>query len=86
MSPTIAVGDNPLYESSYTEHLGSGDLTTSLKLKDMIGRLKSGDIGRQVSDVKKQLNEAILENDILRYQNPILWKSESSACLVKPFR
>ena len=80
MSPTIAVGDNPLYDSSFIEHLGSGTFGTNIRVKDMISRLTSDVFGESVSNVKQQMNAAIKLHNVLRYKNPRLWMSEASVC------
>ena len=64
ISPTISVGNNPLYQSSFVEHLGSGG--AGFDLKKEIRTLKNS----AVSDVSNQINDAIRSQNILNFSTP----------------
>lgn len=74
LSPTISVGDNPLYESSFVEHFGSDGKSPLIKKK-----LKSLNL-KHISDVRQQVNNAILKHNLLTYKPPTLIRSYNNFC------
>ena len=78
ISPTISVGNNPLYQSSFVEHLGSGgsgfDINGSLKKK-----IRKRNI-IDVSDVSEQINHAITSKNILHFSMPKITTNYESIC------
>ena len=78
---TVAVGDNPSYESSFDELFGSGNSKVSTMLKKKIEtEIFTGDIRKRTEDVKEQVNESIRKNNILTYVKPALWLGMNSLC------
>ena len=67
-TPNVAIGDNPLFESSFVELMGSGGYSeSSEEIQNVVESQISGDVRKRVEDVKNQINEAIIQNNILTY-------------------
>ena len=79
LSPTLSVGNNPLFESSYVEQFGSG---RSHRAEGILITEKLDDSGfNYLEDVRKQINEEIMKNNILSYKPPRVKKSYGGLCL-----
>ena len=72
VSPTIAIGDNPLYESGLVELVSSSG-NCSPYLGDRAKVLAKGDAKKRISDVLEQVEEAIIEQKIVNYTKPSVW-------------
>ena len=71
LSPTISVGNNLLYKSSFVEHLGSGRGNGEdqyLDVIEAIKRLKE----QHLFDVIQQINEKISNDYILNHKAPMI--------------
>ena len=78
ISPTISVGNNPLYQSSFIEHIGSGGSGSDINrnLKKRIRNLNT----TEISNVSDQINAGIRSHNILNYLSPKLRLSYDSFC------
>ena len=65
VSPSLAIGDNPLYETSFDEWIGSGELYRDRIILKARGQTKS-----RMIDIIKQVDEAIDKHDILNFTRP----------------
>ena len=65
VSPSLAIGDNPLYETSFDEWIGSGELYRDRIILKARGRTKS-----RMIDIIKQVDEAIDKHKILNFTRP----------------
>ena len=65
VSPSLAIGDNPLYETSFDEWIGSGELYRDRIILKARGQTKS-----RMIDIIKQVDEAIDEHKILNFTRP----------------
>ena len=75
VSPTVAVGDNPLYESSFDEWAGSGGAPgsdTTEWVRSRILALSKGKIKKRINDILEQVAEAIIKHDINDYSRPVI--------------
>ena len=80
-TPSVAIGDNPLFESSFVESMGSGGYSEqSEEIRNIIGINTSGDVRKRLEDVKDQINEAIVQNNILTYTKTFLWHGSREKC------
>ena len=79
LSPTISVGNNPLYESSFVEHLGSGNVGSSKINQEIIHKISSRETPL-ITDTIRQINRAIRDQNILHYTSPKIWKGYNSLC------
>ena len=71
--PSVSVGDNPLYETSFDEWIGSGganDNSISGFDQDRIILKAKGEVKSRVMDIIKQVDEAINEFGIINYTRP----------------
>ena len=65
VSPSLAIGDNPLYETSFDEWIGSGELYRDRIILKARGQTKS-----RIMDIIKQVDEAIDKHKILNFTRP----------------
>ena len=71
--PSVAIGDNPLYETSFDEWIGSGGTTEFTKW--MLSRIflkAEGCIKSWINDISEQVNEAIAKHKITNYEKPLI--------------
>ena len=73
--PSVAIGDNPLYETSFDEWIGSGGAkggdTSDWVLPRILLKSK-GDTKSWIDDISEQVNEAITKHKINNYTKPVL--------------
>ena len=70
MSPTISVGSNLLFESSFVEQFGSGR-SHKVQGTSIINKLQK--FGHDyLENVQTQLNDDIMKNNVLHYKPPNL--------------
>ena len=75
VSPTtIAIGDNPLYETSFDEWAGSGgdDISSSSWVRPRILNLSEGKIKSRLNDILNQIDEAVAKHEIIDYIRPVI--------------
>ena len=65
VSPSLAIGDNPLYETSFDEWIGSGDIYRDRIILKARGQTKS-----RMIDIIKQVDEAIDKHRIVNFTKP----------------
>ena len=65
ISPTVVLGDGLLYETSFDEWIGSGELYRDRIILKARGQTKS-----RMIDIIKQVDEAIDEHKILNFTRP----------------
>ena len=65
VSPSLAIGDNPLYETSFDEWIGSGEIYRDRIILKARGQTKS-----RMIDMIKQVDEAIDKHKILNFTRP----------------
>ena len=66
ISPSLAIGDNPLYETSFAEWIGSGkELYQDRIIPKARGQTKS-----RIMDIIKQVDEAIDKHRIVNFTKP----------------
>ena len=65
VSPSLAIGDNPLYETSFDEWIGSGELYRDRIILKARGQTKS-----RMIDIIKQVDEAIDKHRIVNFTKP----------------
>ena len=65
VSPSLAIGDNPLYETSFDEWIGSGELYRDRIILKARGQTKS-----RIMDIIKQVDEAIDKHRIVNFTKP----------------
>ena len=70
LSPTLSVGNNPLFESSYVEQFGSGR-DHELEGSFITEKLKGYGLDH-LENVQRQMNQEIMQNNILTYKPPKL--------------
>ena len=73
--PSVAVGDNPLYETSFDEWVGSGGVngsSTSDWIQSRILLKAKGNIKSWINDISEQVAEAIAEHKITDFQRPLI--------------
>ena len=79
LSPTLSVGNNPLFESSFVEQFGSGrdhELGGLSITEKLIG------LGLEhLENVRIQIDNEIMKNNILTYKPPKLTTGYQSYCL-----
>ena len=70
--PSVAIGDNPLYETSFDEWIGSGGVngssTSDWILSGILLKAK-GYTKSWINDISEQVNEAIAKQKITRPPN-----------------
>ena len=75
VSPTVAIGDNPLYETSFDEWAGSGGAPgspTSDWVRSRILALSKGKTRKRIDDILEQVGEAIVKYNISDYSRPVI--------------
>ena len=75
VSPTVAIGDNPLYESSFDEWAGSGGSPGSHTrdwVRSRILALSKGETRKRIDDILEQVGEAIIKYNISDYSRPVI--------------
>ena len=75
VSPTVAIGDNPIYESSFDEWAGSGGASgssTSDWVRSRILALSKGKTRKRIEDILEQVHEAIIQYNISEYSRPVI--------------
>ena len=80
LSPTISLGNNPLFKSSFVEHLGSGGSGMDKISQDIRHKIKSIN-NSEVREVLEQMNAAIRSHQILKYSPPKIWRGYDNFCL-----
>ena len=65
VSPSLAIGDNPLYETSFDEWIGSGEIYRDRIILKARGSKKS-----RMLDIIKQVDEAIDKHKIVNFTRP----------------
>ena len=65
VSPSLAIGDNPLYETSFDEWIGSGEIYRDRIILKARGQTKS-----RMIDIIKQVDEAIDKHRIVNFTKP----------------
>ena len=73
--PSVAIGDNPLYETSFDEWVGSGGVNGSSASDWIQSRIllkAKGDIKSWINDISEQVAEAIDEQKITNYERPLI--------------
>ena len=80
ITPTIAIGDNPSYNTSFTELTVSRESENSKKWAHRVFDSVTGKDKESLMDIKRQVNQAILTNSILTYNKPVLWEGMSTKC------
>ena len=71
--PSVAIGDNPLYETSFDEWMGSGVSNNSSDSgfdRDRIILKAKGEAKSRVMDIIKQVDEAIVKQRIVNFTRP----------------
>ena len=81
LTPTIAIGDNPLYDSSFIDFIGSDGYEDNESLAWMRSRVamlarKKG--MAKVLDVLEQIKEYAEDMGLENYSGPLLWKADST--------
>ena len=72
--PSVAIGDNPLYETSFDEWIGSGGdgSLTSDWILPRISLKAKGDTKSWMNDISEQVNDAIAKHKITDYERPLI--------------
>ena len=73
VSPSLAIGDNPLYETSFDEWMGSGGSNNSSNSgfdPERIILKAKGESKSRIMDIIEQVDEAIVKNRILNFTRP----------------
>ena len=68
VSPSLAIGDNPLYETSFDEWMGS-EVSNSDFIRDRI-ILKARQSKSRIMDIIEQVDDAIVKNRIVNFTRP----------------
>ena len=66
--PSLAIGDNPLYETSFDEWMGS-EVSNSDFIRDRI-ILKAKQSKSRIMDIIEQVDDAIVKNRIVNFTRP----------------
>ena len=69
VSPSLAIGDNPLYETSFDEWMGS-EVSDFDFIRDRIILKAKGESKSRIMDIIEQVDEAIVKNRILNFTRP----------------
>ena len=80
LSPTLSVGNNPLFESSYVEQFGSGR-DHELEGSFITEKLKGYGLDH-IENVQRQMNQEIMHNNILTYKPPKLSLEYDNYCMI----
>ncbi len=73
--PSVAIGDNPLYETSFDEWVGSGGVNGSSASDWIQSRIllkAKGDTKSWINDISEQVAEVIDEQKITNYERPLI--------------
>ena len=73
VSPSLAIGDNPLYETSLDEWMGSGVSNNSSDSgfdRDRIILKAKGESKSRIMDINEQIEEAIVKHKIVNFTRP----------------
>ena len=73
VSPSLAIGDNPLYETSFDEWMGSGVSNKSSDSgfdRDRIILKAKGESKSRIMDINEQIEEAIVKHKIVNFTRP----------------
>ena len=73
VSPSLAIGDNPLYETSFDEWIGSGGANGNSNSgfdQDRIILKAKGVAKSRIMDIMKQVDEAIVKHRIVNFTRP----------------
>ena len=79
LSPTVAVGDNPLYETSFVEFIGSDGYKGKEPISWISDRVKmfaKGETLTEILEVENQIVATIDHCNITNYKKPLLWRSD----------
>ena len=68
--PSLAIGDNPLYKTSFDEWIGS--VGTTEWIQERILQKADEYTKSWLNDISKQVDEAITKNKILNYEKPLI--------------
>ena len=71
--PSLAIGDNPLYETSFDEWMGSGVSNNSSDSgfdRDRIILKVEGESKSRIMDINEQIEEAIVKHKIVNFTRP----------------
>ena len=79
LSKTVAIGDNPLYDSSFVEFMGSGCFEDCKWMKSRIEYLAKKNGLKRVQDAIEQITEYVkAQNLSAGYKEPTLWRTDDS--------
>ena len=73
--PSVAIGDNPLYETSFDEWVGSGGVNGSSASDWIQSRIllkAKGYTKSWINDISEQVAEAIDKKKITNYERPLI--------------
>ena len=73
--PSVSVGDNPLYETSFDEWIGSGGVdgsSTSNLVKKRILQHAKGGTKLWLNDIVDQIDKTVYRHKIADYKGPII--------------
>ena len=73
VSPSLAIGDNPLYETSFDEWMGSGGSNKGSNSgfdRERIILKAKGESKSRLMDIIEQVDEAILKHRIVNFTRP----------------
>ena len=73
--PSVSVGDNPLYETSFDEWIGSGGVdgsSTSNLVKKRILQHAKGGTKLWLNDIVDQIDKTVSRHKIADYKGPII--------------
>ena len=73
--PSVAIGDNPLYETSFDEWIGSGGVNGSATSDWVLSRIllkAKGGTKSWINAISEQVNEAIVKHKITNYKKPLI--------------
>ena len=79
VASTISLGNNPLYQSSFVEHLGSGGSGNGEITKTLMSKIKSLQTPI-TADISEQINAGIRSRNILNFSSPKIWTGYDSLC------
>ena len=71
--PSLAIGDNPLYETSFDEWMGSGVSNNSSDSgfdRERIILKAKGESKSRIMDINEQIEEAIVKHKIVNFTRP----------------
>ena len=72
--PSLAIGDNPLYKTSFDEWIGSGgdDSSSVSWFRPRILNLCKGKTKSWLNDILEQIDESIAKHKIVNYTRPVI--------------